>query len=463
MAMTDPFWPASLTLLTECEPDTAYPDRRMFLTRCKTEPTCCPYCGVLAERLYKHGIHLRQFNEVPAFPHKIVYGIEVQRWKCRDCAKTFSQALPDMDERHHMTKRCLAYIRERGIPNTFLSVARDIGITEKTVRLICTEHFVGLMEKHKAEATPIMGIDELMLDGQMRAIFMDIGGKRMTDLIYSHHKRAVAEWLAALPNKDAVRIINIDMARPYRDVVQAILPNAKIVVDKFHIQRTANKALDKVRNAVRRSATGARRRNPWGPQRLLRKRAHNLSAAQEFEVDGVLANNPMVKAAYETKEAFLDIWKHQKRRHAELNFDAWRRTLLDQPDPVRRQFQTIARMVENWREEVFAYFDYPTTNAFTENRNGIVKLINRTGRGYSFPVIRAKALLNAPHPDTMGKCDACDKPYPSKSLKWVSVIVPVKDHRGKDWKGGYSCGSCELIFHTENAKVQRGLWYSHER
>jgi transposase len=84
----------------------------------------------------------------------------------------------------------------------------------------------------------------------MRCIFMDIGGKRMLDLIYSHHKRTVAEWLAALPNKDAVRIINIDMARPYRDVVRAILPNAIIVVDKFHIQRTANKALDKVRRRM---------------------------------------------------------------------------------------------------------------------------------------------------------------------------------------------------------------------
>lgn len=63
----------------------------------------------------------------------------------------------------------------------------------------------------------------------------------------------------------------------------------------------------------------------------------------------------------------------------------------------------------------------------------------------------------------MGKCDACNKPYPSKSLKWVSVIVPVKDHAGNDWRGGYACGSCEWTFHTENAKVQRGLWFSHAR
>jgi transposase len=46
----------------------------------------------------------------------------------------------------------------------------------------------------------------------------------------------------------------------------------------------------------------------------------------------------------------------------------------------------------NWYDEVFAYFEQPITNAYTEAVNGVAKAMNRMGRGYSFDVIRARML-----------------------------------------------------------------------
>ena len=53
--------------------------------------------------------------------------------------------------------------------------------------------------------------------------------------------------------------------------------------------------------------------------------------------------------------------------------------------------------MENWSEEIFSYFDLmpnPVTNAYTEALNGIIKLINKNGRGYKFNVLRAKILFS---------------------------------------------------------------------
>lgn len=47
----------------------------------------------------------------------------------------------------------------------------------------------------------------------------------------------------------------------------------------------------------------------------------------------------------------------------------------------------------NWRGEIFAYFDHRYSNA-TEALNGLIKIVNRTGRGYSFRTLRAKMLLS---------------------------------------------------------------------
>jgi hypothetical protein len=50
--------------------------------------------------------------------------------------------------------------------------------------------------------------------------------------------------------------------------------------------------------------------------------------------------------------------------------------------------------VYNWRDPIFAYWDHRATNALTEALNGVTKLMQRQGRGYSFEAIRAKMLYS---------------------------------------------------------------------
>ena len=35
----------------------------------------------------------------------------------------------------------------------------------------------------------------------------------------------------------------------------------------------------------------------------------------------------------------------------------------------------------NWEQEIFAYFEHPITNAYTESLNNLIRLTNRIGRG----------------------------------------------------------------------------------
>jgi hypothetical protein len=58
-------------------------------------------------------------------------------------------------------------------------------------------------------------------------------------------------------------------------------------------------------------------------------------------------------------------------------------------------FKELTTAVRNWHVEIFAYFDQPITNAYTESVNRLAKDMNRMGRGYSFEVIRARMLYDA--------------------------------------------------------------------
>lgn len=72
-------------------------------------------------------------------------------------------------------------------------------------------------------------------------------------------------------------------------------------------------------------------------------------------------------------------------------FEAWENTL---PEDGLEGFHSLAKTIHNHYEDIFAYWDSPSriTNAYTEGLNGLTKVANRMGRGYSYEIIRAKML-----------------------------------------------------------------------
>jgi transposase len=62
-----------------------------------------------------------------------------------------------------------------------------------------------------------------------------------------------------------------------RAPVKAVLPQARIVVDKFHVVRMANDALERVRKGLRKELKPSQSRTLKGDRKILLKRAHEVS------------------------------------------------------------------------------------------------------------------------------------------------------------------------------------------
>ena len=407
-----------------------------LVARYDVEPDHCPKCGSTRQP-YRHGPRAIDYVDAPVHGQRTVVAVDVQRYRCRDCSATFMQPLPDMDPQRRMTQRCADHIREQGLIRPYAHLAREIGLDEKTIRDICNEEIEALLARHKPVAPVALGIDELHLLGRKRTIFTDVGERRILDLIESMNRPQVDRWLSLLEDRKRIRIVTIDMWGPYREAVQALLPDAVIISDKWHVQSKANAALDVIRNRQRRGAKGKDRRNPWRARRLLHAHGKNLSPQRAFVLDGMLKNNDLLSAAWHTKESFYEIWGHQDRpsRHeAETKFDQWKGSI---PDEVA-EFRGVAKTIDSWREQVFAYFDHPYTNAYTESANGLIKIANRAGRGYRFEAIRAKAISIQPQvPFNQFVCESCLGQFPMILRHWFE---PEPDpRRTRVWR---VCATC---------------------
>ncbi|HBT6900544.1 TPA: transposase, partial [Klebsiella pneumoniae] len=74
-------------------------------------------------------------------------------------------------------------------------------------------------------------------------------------------------------------------------------------------------------------------------------------------------------------------------------FEAWKNSL---PPYGMEPFKKLVKTVHNHYDDIFAYWDAPfsLTNGYTEGLNGLIKMSNRLGRGYSYEIIRAKTLYS---------------------------------------------------------------------
>ena len=355
-------------------------------------PDHCEKCGAVGN-LYKHGTKTTVYVDAPVHGRQTFIEVKRLRFRCRDCGGTFMQPLPDMDDSRRMTVRCRDCIAQQSLlkPNTH--VAEDVGVNEKVIRQIGAEHHAVLIAQHNAtiRAPRILGIDELKIGKEMRAIFTDIETSWPIELLPGRSSEAVVNFLGNLPGRKETEVVTIDMWKPYREAVAYTMPQAVIVVDKWHVQRLANDAMETARRRYQGLLKDKDRRELKRGKAIFLKAPYTLTDAELLNLDGWLKNVPELEGAYETKEAFKAIWKHRTSAAAKDALHAWRDSV---PEHLVTLFQPAVTATKNWETEILNYFDHGRfTNAPTEARNRVVKMTNRLSAGYSFDAIRARTLF----------------------------------------------------------------------
>lgn len=350
----------------------------------------CPLCEV--GRLHGHGSQEQSFQDTPSHGKPVEVFIQRRRYRCTRCGKTLFEPVADFDGKRQATARLVCYIREQSFSKTFAALAREVALDEKTIRHIFDDFVEEFEAKVRFRTPRILGIDELKIIGQYRAMITNVERKTVFDLRPSRAKADLLPYFRTLRDKDSVEWVAMDMYHVYKQVVRATLPQARIVVDRFHIQRMANDAIEKLRKRIRKDMPARQRLKLKDERFLLLKRQHDLKGGDMTRAMEWFRQFPHLGEAHALKEGFLSIWDHQTRADAEAACVKWLGNISAELTPA---FKELTTAVHNWHDEIFAYFEQPITNAYTESVNRLAKDMNRMGRGYSFEVIRARMLYDA--------------------------------------------------------------------
>jgi hypothetical protein len=211
------------------------------------------------------------------------------------------------------------------------------------------------------------------------------------------------------------------MARHLRKAVEDVFKKkVKIIVDKYHIQRTGIQAIRNFLNKPRKVLTTKNIKEIKPDRFLLFKRSYNHSDKEWQKLEKWAQKSPQLAEIYNLKEEFMQIWKYADKQKAIEAFDRWKNKI---PDYLKYAFKETLDAFKRWSEQIFNYFDCRVTNAYTESANNIVKSIRKQSRGCDFYTMRAKMLLRS-----FSKLKESEKHPPKKTHNYSSV-QPSKEQR----------------------------------
>ena len=350
----------------------------------------CPECG---GRLYKHGQRINHFADTPLQMQAVKIEVVRTRYRCSGCKSMITPQLSFLDEKRRATHRLIQQVRKRCLDRTFTQLAEDTGVVVNTIKNITLDFVEELERDIKFETPTIMGIDELKLMGTYRCVITNLAMNSLYDMLPERTQDTLIPYFAKLPDAEKVEWICSDMWRPFKKSFRLHLPNAKLVIDKFHVVRMASEALDTERKALQSSLDRDARLNMKKHLRwILLRRPNSLTEDQQRILGNLEKWHPEFKEAYDLKEQFYNIYEATTKDDAIQRFHEWESSI----PKYLKSFRDVAKTVNNNFEDIFTYWDAPIriTNAYTEGHNGITRVANRMGRGYTFEVLRAKMLYN---------------------------------------------------------------------
>lgn len=332
------------------------------------EEDVCPRCGRSTWQVHQRSKQHKQ--DLTLWGKAATLLLLKRRFRCRSCGKVFTEDDPVCGRRRRTTCRLRQQLGKQAEETTVRTVARWHDVSEGLVqRSWLDDHSVA-----QAPAKPhvYLGLDGFCVrrPGTMWTGLWDLETRCPVAVVPGERKRDTQAMLELHVSRDTVRAVSIDLSEAYRQAVQAALPHAAVVADKFHVIALASRALREVHGE---------RRQPGNDAWLLQRGVERLWPAEKQRLAAILQRDRKLRAAWMMKEQLRALYRAPTQSHADEALRAW---ITDASSSGLPSFVRTATTLRKWRTEVLNYWRHPITNAVVEGKHNRVKVLKRRAYGY---------------------------------------------------------------------------------
>lgn len=271
-------------------------------------------------------------------------------------------------------------------------VARRLGISAEAVALIVRNQLADTKAKQIDPQRVItdVGIDELSLKKRHKlyaTILTDLTNPDRPEVLAvadGRDEAAARNCLEKLSKtqQQGVKTYRADMSAAYHKACKDVLKNAKPVVDRFHVAKKFNEAIDAQRKKLTRAYKAKLSKAQQKEFRALmwefRRDPKELSAEQKEKLEELFDKVPQLRKLYGIRGRFKEIFdtaRNRRKAHRAL-IGLFVDMLEDFPE-----LDSFIRTFEQWQEEILNYFDARQTSAQVEGLNNKARVILKRAYG----------------------------------------------------------------------------------
>lgn len=324
--------------------------------------------------------------------------LKKQRFFCKACHSSFIARTSIVQKHCFISNHTKAKVLIKSTDAQSLTdIAKDCSVSSTTVQCVITKEakkykpYYHALPKH-------LSFDEFKYaKGQMAFEYVNAETGDILDILDCRDSRTIKNhFIANYQRRDLKKVetVTIDMNAGYVNVIQEVFPQAKIIIDRFHLVQLISRAMNMTRVRVMnslRTSNGEdmkkyrRLKRYW---RLLLKYKRDLSHTeykyyqlfgQRLDVNVVeelLSYDPDLKVNYELYQSLLESIK-------EKDFKGLSNILSTvKLNTISRYLRTSVRTLNQHLPFIENSLSYSYNNGRIEGINNKIKVLNRVAYGY---------------------------------------------------------------------------------
>jgi transposase len=192
------------------------------------------------------------------------------------------------------TQRYEEYVYQRAQSTSFEQISRDECLSWDQVQGIFNHQF-SVKKKDNWKEVKRLSIDEVSKrkgHKNFATVVSNIDAGELLEVIDSHKQEDIIEILKQQPLeiREKVEEVSVDMWGGFPKVVKEVFPNAKVVIDRFHVMQPVIKELNQLRQKAKIKIKGSRF--------ILLKNKVDLTEEQKVKLETILKRSKRLRLAY---------------------------------------------------------------------------------------------------------------------------------------------------------------------
>ncbi|MDP5874211.1 ISL3-like element ISSmu2 family transposase, partial [Streptococcus mutans] len=316
--------------------------------------------------------------------------LKKRRFQCKGCKRVMVAETSIVEKNCQISNLVRQKVAQRLTEKVSLTdIARRLRVSTSTVYRKLDQF---TFKEHYDRLPRVMFWDEVgFKKGELAFVAQNYETNELITILDNRRQTTIRNYFLKYPLKvrQEVRFITMDMSGAYISMARKLFPNAKIVLDRFHIIQHLGRAFLKTRIAImnqfdKKPLPYRALKNHW---RLFQKDSRKLSLNSFYSKTfrQTLSPHEVVEKTLDFSEELTDYYTlyqlllfHFQEKRAEEFFEL----IEENMSKVNHYFQTIFRTFLKHKQYIKNALETDYSNAKLETTNKLIKDIKRLGFGF---------------------------------------------------------------------------------